>query len=132
MSEDNDRVSVQTYVPQYQGEIWKEEAEEMEMSQAEFVRTMVQAGRNRFDLQPLEKKEQSPKQDSEDKSTIKNRVCNAISRQGPLEWEELIDALTEDIETKLDRALEELQSDNKIFYDGREGGYKLREEDYVE
>lgn len=104
----------------------------MEMSQAEFVRTMVQAGRNQGNLQPIEQKEQASRQEGEHSSSIKDQVCNAISTQGPLEWQELIDVLTEDVETKLDRALEKLQADNKILYDGREGGYKLQEKDYVE
>src|SRR6056297_3280818 len=46
MSED--RRSVKTYVPAEQKDRWREHADELGMSQSEFVRTMVQAGRRGF------------------------------------------------------------------------------------
>jgi hypothetical protein len=50
MASDDERVSVQTYVPASQQEQWRKEADRMDMSQAEYVRTMVQAGRRGFDI----------------------------------------------------------------------------------
>ena len=46
----DDRRSVKTYVPAEQKDRWQEHADELGMSQSEFVRTMVQAGRRGFSL----------------------------------------------------------------------------------
>ena len=46
--EDTSRTQVRTYVPAYQKSEWESHADELDMSQSEFVRTMVQAGRTRF------------------------------------------------------------------------------------
>ena len=54
-----ERTSVRTYVPEYQKEAWAAHADELDMSQSEFVRTMVQAGRSGF-----EPPESAPDQDS--------------------------------------------------------------------
>jgi hypothetical protein len=43
---ETDRAHVQTYVPEYQKDEWVSEAEAMNMSLSEFVRSMVQAGRS--------------------------------------------------------------------------------------
>lgn len=131
MPDDTDRVSVQTYVPRYQREIWRDEAEEMDMSQAEFVRTMVQAGRDRFDLSPIEDSTGRSEKDNVSRPSVQHRVREALSVHGPLEWEELVEVLTEDIEAELERSLEELQDANTVLYTGREGGYTLRDDDDV-
>ena len=47
-----DRVSVKTSVPEYQKRAWTENADAMDMTQSEFVRTMVQAGRRGFEADP--------------------------------------------------------------------------------
>ena len=129
MSSDTNRVSVQTYVSEYQRDIWREEAEEMGMSQAEFVRTMVQAGRNRFDLPPIEDDTDGPttQEGAADRSSIERRVLDALSNHGPLGWEELVSVLTEGIEAELEETLEDLQAENTVIYSGREGGYTLQE-----
>jgi len=44
----DDRRSVKTYVPEDQKAIWQDHADDLGMSQSEFVRTMVQAGRRGF------------------------------------------------------------------------------------
>lgn len=46
----DDRVPVTTRVPAYQKDAWLDDADELGMSQSEFVRTMVQAGRRELDL----------------------------------------------------------------------------------
>ncbi len=44
-----ERAVVRTYVPAYQKAHWQDHADELDMSQSEFVRTMVQAGRSGFE-----------------------------------------------------------------------------------
>jgi len=55
MSADEDvdasRKTVKTFVPAYQKTEWKRHADELGMSQSEFVRTMVQAGRRDFEIE---------------------------------------------------------------------------------
>lgn len=102
------------------------------MSQAEFVRTMVQAGRDRFDLAPIENETSRKNQESVSRPSIKRQVREALSAHELLEWEELVEMLTEDIEAELELALEELQANNTVLYTGRDGGYTLREDDDVE
>jgi len=47
---ETERSTVMTYVPAYQKAEWKEHAAELGMSQAEYVRTMVQSGRKGFEF----------------------------------------------------------------------------------
>ena len=44
------RVTINTYVPEYQRDLWKQHAELLDMNLSEFVRAMVQAGRRDFDI----------------------------------------------------------------------------------
>lgn len=48
MARDDERKTAKTYIPAYQKEEWKEHADELGMSQSEFIRCMVQAGRKVF------------------------------------------------------------------------------------
>jgi len=122
--EDTSRTQVRTYVPAYQKSEWESHADELDMSQSEFVRTMVQAGRRDFAVDP-EKTEDSdtnpPGQAFED------RVLDVLSREGPKPWDELVEALVDDVEEQLDEALAGLQEQNRIRYSGRDGGYTLVE-----
>ncbi len=119
---DTERTTVTTYVPTYQADIWSEHANELDMSRSEFVRTMVQAGRNGFD----------PESDSPDGSPdpagrqgLETRVERVLVESGPLSWDALAESLTEDIESRLAEALRTLQEENRVSYSGRTGGYTL-------
>jgi len=55
---------------------------------------------------------------------------NALERQvlellssDTYSWDELLEAVSDDIESRLDETLEELQATNRIRYSGRHGGY---------
>lgn len=125
--DEDERVSVATYLPRYQKELWAEHAEDLGMSQSEFVRTMVQAGRTDFDV-PTTGAEADPTTDgdaSTEADAFEPRVLAALKRNGALDWDDLVSALVDNVESDLENALEELQSDNAIRYSGREGGYVL-------
>jgi hypothetical protein len=133
MKEEAERVAVQTYVPTYQKKLWAEDADRMDVSQSEFVRMMVQAGRSEFDL-PSSGEQQTESPDTSQTATtrgdgglIRKRVLDTLSPNDPRDWDELVDALTEELEAELDRTLEELQQDNVVKYSGRQGGYIIRE-----
>ena len=130
MSE-TDRVSVQTYVPSDQRDRWREEADELDMSQAEYVRTMVQAGRRGFDLGEFSSDghDEPASPDATPRGGgLKDRVLDVLSESGVADWDELVAGVTDDTEERLDDALEELQAEDRVRYSGRRGGYTVIED----
>jgi hypothetical protein len=119
---DDERVAVTTYVPQYQKQTWADQAEVLGMSQSEFIRTMVQAGRHGFDIEPAEPRSPDVTPGVEG---LEDRVIAVLSNEEFLSWDELVTALTEDLEDRLDETLGQLQDENRIRYSGRHGGYSL-------
>jgi len=129
--QDTEPTAVKTYVPAYQRDIWDEDADELDMSRSEFIRTMVQAGRRGFDPRgetPETGEESNPKE-SQNSSTGDRMASQVIKHlaDGPLSWEELFSAVTDDVETKLEGTLRELQEENRVQYSGPDGGYVLVE-----
>lgn len=112
---------VKTYVPEYQKEAWADHADELDMTQSEFVRTMVQAGRKGFDTAREEPGSPDPNPGG---NGLETRVLKLLS-DDTYSWDELLEAVSEDIETRLDETLEELQASNRIRYSGRHGGYTV-------
>lgn len=127
---DTSQSVVKTYVPAYQKDEWREHAEELEMSQSEFVRTMVQAGRRGFDGRKQEAEKTADEEPGSGGSSprgndLEEQVLDVLSDGSYHEWSELLGALTEDIEDRLE---ETLQSHDRVQYSGRHGGYTLLEE----
>ena len=132
MSEsDTERAVVKTYVPAYQKEAWESHAEELDMSQSEFVRTMVQAGRRHFSVDETRQENESKEPASGDRTgsdrDLADRVRQQLSKEGALTWDELVAALTDDVESRLEDTLDDLQAENIVKYSGRDGGYLLVE-----
>ncbi|QSG08903.1 DUF5805 domain-containing protein [Halapricum desulfuricans] len=130
MSEQRDesRVTVKTYVPAYQKDEWRDHADELDMSQSEFVRTMVQAGRRGF-LEGETDDEQSPDSsattDTTDGGDLEERVESVLTTGEYYSWDELLAAITDSIEDRLEATLADLQDRNVVRYSGRNGGYTL-------
>ncbi|AEH37939.1 DUF5805 domain-containing protein [Halopiger xanaduensis] len=128
---DDERVAVKTYVPRYQKGAWEDHADNLEMSQSEFVRTMVQAGRSDFEVPSsggaADEKQSEMDADAETADSagddFADRILEVLQREGVHDWDELVDALIDDVEDDLDAALQQLQDENKVRYSGREGGY---------
>ena len=132
----SEQATVRTYVPTYQKQLWKEHADELGMSQSEFVRTMVQAGRRGFEPSDSGSNQDGSSQNSEEPPSpdanpggepLKDRVENVLTDGEYYDWDDLLEELTDNIEERLDEALQELQSDGRIRYSGRNGGYVLEE-----
>ena len=121
----DDSVPVKTYVPPYQKERWREHADRLGMSQSEFVRTMVQAGRRDFEVPDGPSSEDPAKAPS---SGLEPRVKDALSGENHRSWDDLLEAVTDGVEDRLEEALESLQERNAVQYSGREGGYRLVED----
>ena len=113
--------TVKTYVPAYQKDEWKRHADDLGMSVSEFVRTMVQAGRRGFE--PVREEPTSPDA-TPGGNALETEVLNLLS-DDTYSWDELLEAVTADVESRLDETLGELQSANRIRYSGRHGGYTL-------
>jgi hypothetical protein len=135
---DTERAVVKTYVPAYQKAAWVEHADALDMSQSEFVRTMVQAGRREFAVDPFpeavdprtasangstESSDGGISTPGEDDDPFENRVY-ALLREETLSWDDLLEAVTDDVEGRLEDALQSLQADNRVAYSGRNGGYE--------
>ena len=130
---DTSRAHVQTYVPEYQKDEWAREAEAMDMSLSEFVRSMVQAGRSDISAdadvgssdsagEPAGTPSSTPDPGG---SGLEDRVVDILDSDGFHDWDELVAALTDDVEERLEDALQDLQSEGQVQYSGRNGGYTL-------
>lgn len=127
---DTSRTSVKVYVPAYQKRIWEEDAEQLDMSQSEYVRTMVQAGRRSFDApKTKDQNEGIPEAPSRNVTPgvegLETRLLDILAEGDHLDWDELVERLAGDFEDRLEDALGTLQQENRIQYSGRHGGYTL-------
>lgn len=130
---DTETVQVKTRVPKYQRDEWKAAASDLGMTQTEFVRTMVQAGRRGFESGDFDASASNPVEGpSEDSNPggdgLESRVHSALVDAGVMSWDELVDELAGDFEDRLENALDELQSADRIRYSGRDGGYVLTDD----
>ena len=129
------KVAVQTYLPEYQRDEWDAHADELDMSRSEFVKAMVQAGRRGFEGEEPPESEpvvsESPSQGTDagaaspPEESLEETVIDELDDVEYLSWEDLLAAVTDDIESRLENALQELQSSGKVRYSGRHGGYTL-------
>ncbi|MFB6270813.1 MAG: DUF5805 domain-containing protein [Halobacterium sp.] len=121
---DDDRAVVKTYVPPQQKDEWREHADELDMSQSEFLRTMVQAGRRGF----LDTEEEGGSTDATPGGEgLEDRVLDALSTDEFVSWEGLVAEVSEDFEDRLHEAVQSLQAEGRIAHDPREGGYVLED-----
>ena len=122
---DADRAVVKTYVPPDQKAAWREHAEDLDMSQSEFLRAMVQAGRRDFlsDVEEGVSRGSNPGGDG-----LEDQVLESLSVDGVVSWNELVATLSGDFEDRLDEAVQSLTEAGRIRHDPREGGYTLLED----
>lgn len=131
-SREVERTSIKVYLPRYQKRRWVEHADDLDMNQSEFVRTMVQAGRRGFELDGPDAESDdfeeggSPGSDPGGRG-LEDRVLDVLSDGGHLSWDELVAALSEDFEDRLADALDSLQAANRVHHSGRHGGYTVTE-----
>ena len=119
-----DRAVAKTYVPAAQKARWEEHAEALDMSQSEFLRSMVQAGRRGFDLDPPEG---GPRAATPGVDGLRSRVLGCLRETGTMPVEELVESLTRDLEDEIYGTVEALDDAGAIRYRPREGGYALVE-----
>lgn len=133
MSPEQDRTAVRTYVPEGQYERWATEADSMDMSLSEFVRSMVQAGRRGFDLGGSNPPQRSNPEEGHLRASdpgghgLEDRVLSTLESEGVASWDSLVEELSGDFEEQLDSALDALMDAGEIKLDHRRGGYRRRE-----
>ncbi|WP_313695265.1 DUF5805 domain-containing protein [Halorarum halobium] len=135
MSElDTERTEVRVNLPRYQKAEWVEDAERLDMSQTEFVRTMVQAGRSELGLDlkstPDSSGETEPRSDPADPGGegLEDRVLDTLRGEGAVTWDDLLDSVVGDVEERLDETMGDLQQSGRVRFSGRDGGYVLTDE----
>ena len=113
--EKKDKTTVKTYIPTYQKTEWQDHATELGMSQSEFIRTMVQAGR-----QSIEKgRQKDPSTHTNPRGyALEDRVLELLSTSS-YTFDELIEELMTDLEDDLERTLDELKDDGHISQSAR-------------
>lgn len=117
---DEDRVVVKTYVPPNQKAAWQEDADDLDMSQSEFLRSMVQAGRSDFLTGHAEGGSTNATPGGSD---LEDRVFDVLDSGDAVSWEELVDELSGNFEDRLDDAVQALSDDGQIRYEPRRDGY---------
>lgn len=117
----SDRTAVRTYIPEHQHGIWKDDADSMDMSLSEFVRSMVQAGRRGFDLSDGG----DTNNPTGDGVWSREIVLEAIREEPYTSSEQLIDERREGMEAELDGLLNTLLKEGLIEYRGRRDGFVI-------
>lgn len=116
----DDRAVMKTYVPPGQKSEWRKHADRLDMSQSEFLRTMVQAGRRGFLTGP---EEGGSSGSNPGGNGLEERVLEALSNGDVLSWDELVSELSGDFEDRLEETIQSLSEAGKIQHAPREGGY---------
>ncbi len=146
---DTERVAVTARVPAYQKEAWVADADRLDMSQSEFLRTMVQVGRRDLGIAdafgppvgsgsnpPSGRTDPAASSDTEEAGSphpdpwgggLEDHLLDALSGAGVMSFDELVDVVAGDVEARVDKTMGDLQSRGRVRYSGRDGGYVLVE-----
>lgn len=119
---DTQDAAVKTYVTQAEKAEWKAQADQLDMSLAEYVRSMVNAGNRNFDLQPIATRSEDANPRGQ---PIETRVLQTIRVTDYPSWSELEESFPEIDGERLSEVLQSLQAENRIEHDGPNGGYTL-------
>ena len=114
---DTDRADVRTYVPTYQKNIWKQEAEARDMSLSEFVRCMVQAGRQGFEGTRLKG---DPGDVTPGGESLETYLLDVLDDE-PQPFETIVDQLRADVKDTMQTMRNEGAIEQSI-----EGGWRTR------
>lgn len=114
------RVTVRTSVPQHQKRVWVEHAEELDMSQSEFLATMVQAGRKVFEGN---RPEPRPTDVVPRGNGLRSYVLETLQSDDHLSFDELLEATADD----LDALLQSLTQAGTVRFSGKNGGFTVAE-----
>lgn len=118
----DDRTSARVYLSQAEKTDWEAHADELDMSLAEFIRTMVNAGRREFDLEPVEIGSHTTNPWGE---TLEKEVQELLEERGPATVADIHDDLDDVPDDRIDEHLQTLQDHGRIEHIGPGKGYAL-------
>lgn len=121
MVEKEEWVSMKVNIPRWQKDEWVDHADQLDMTQSEFLRSMVQAGRSSIGesrTDSFDSPDATPGDDG-----LEERVLDVLRETGYHTWDDILDEIMDDIEKQLTDALDTHQENNRIQYSGRNGGY---------
>lgn len=113
------RKRIKTSIPEEQAEIWEKEAEEMNVTRAEYVRLMIQAGRRNFGLA-------EPETPESDGINIESRVIDALQEHGEMSWDELVEKAVGDVESEVEKVIDKLDEEGRVSVSLRNSTVELR------
>lgn len=119
MPKTDKRKRVRTSAPESQIGTWEAEAEAMNVTRAEYIRLMIQAGRRQFPACETDNDESEGIQ-------VEMRVLDALEENGELTWGELVEEAVGDVEDKVEDAIEELEEQGRVSVSLRENTVSLR------
>lgn len=99
-------------------EKWEEERQDMNCSKVEYIRMLMNAGRNELGYTGHE----TGDGDGDAGEFLEDRIVEAVIEMDAPEGDELIEAVKDGLEADIREQLNELQSDGKVDYDAIEGG----------
>lgn len=122
-----DRVQVVTRVP----EKWRDEADKLDVTLAEYVRMIGRAGRLEWGFEHTEKpdrphvklEKQTQETDEQIDSIVEDAIIRNLSTDKGTTEEELVEIILNDIETQTGRLLNELAAADTVQYDAVKGGW---------
>ena len=95
-------------MPDYQREVWNEEAEEMGISFGEYVRMMIQAGRRELGYT-------EPDSDPSNGPDLESQIIDILEEHdGDATWSELIDGVLGDLEDEIEDTVGELEEEGVV------------------
>lgn len=119
MPKTSKRKRIRTSAPEEQIEIWEAEAEEMNVTRAEYMRLMMQAGRRNFGLA-------EPETSDSDGINIEERVIETLQEHGEMSWDELVEKAVGDVEEEVEKVIEKLDEKGRVSTSVRNSTVELR------
>lgn len=104
------------YLPKSQKEEWEQHAAEMDLELSRYVREMVQSGRRPWFSGDTER---PVKNQSADTEPLKQQILEGLQRSQSLDYEELLEVVTDNIQNRLDRAITELKEEGRVHQNPR-------------
>ena len=122
-----ENVQLQTRVPRD----WRDEADQLDVTLAEYVRMMVRSGRLDWGFEHTEVpdrphvklEKQTPDTDEQIDAIIEDAVIRNLSTEEGTTEEELVEIILHDMEKQTGRILNELSAQDDVHYDAVKGGW---------
>jgi hypothetical protein len=117
--------TIEVEVPANLLRAWEHQASKAKLSVSEYVVRMTEAGRMSVQMQPASGGDAAAMSVEQ----LTDEVVEQLRHEEAVSWDQLVDAISKNLEEQLEDALERLQADDVVRYSGLKGGYRLVEED---